>query len=342
MILKFKKWLFYRLVQSILVIFGVSVVIFIIARIMPGDPVTLAVGTKAPPEVIEEMRASMNLDKPIYMQYLIWLKNIFKGNFGYSLFTKRNVLYDVKQYLPATLELVLCSGVFMGLMGIILGTISAQNKNSWIDNIVRLIAYIGVVVPPFVLAILFLLIFGYWFQVMPTSGRIALNITEFTRITGFHTIDSLLAGNIEAFISSLKHLILPALSLSFTGLAQEARITRSTMIDNLEKDYILAHKTYGIPKLLIMYQYLLKPSFIPTISVFGLDLSVLLSNAFLVEMIFNWPGLSRYGINVILTKDLNAIVMVVIIFGVAFTIANIIVDLIVTYLDPRITLGGDV
>jgi peptide/nickel transport system permease protein len=204
--------------------------------------------------------------------------------------------------------------------------------------LVRLISYAGVVTPAFVFAILFLLLFGLELRWLPAIGRLSEGITAPPRLTGLMTVDSLLAGRLDAFWDALKHLIMPAAALAMGSLSQEARITRSTMADNLTKDYIAAERALGIPDRIVMGRFLLKPSLIPTVSIFGLDFAASFSNAFLVELIFNWAGLSRYGMNAMLRKDLNAISAVILILGVLFISINILVDLIVGALDPRIRL----
>jgi peptide/nickel transport system permease protein len=320
-------------------LWGLSVVIFIISRIMPGDPARMAVGARAPQWAVDNLREQMHLDEPLISQYYYWLRDALRGDFGISLVTRRPVAEDVKEFFPATLELALFAGVIMGAGGILLGTLSARHKDKWIDNVVRIISYLGVVTPAFVFAILFLLLFGMTLEWMPTMGRLSPDITRPPPVTGLMTVDSLLAGDLAAFFDSLWHLVLPALALAMGGLAQEARITRSTMSDNLSKDYIAAERSLGIPENVIMRSFLLKPSLIPTISILGLDFAATLGNAFLVEMIFVWPGLSRYGINAMLRKDLNAIAAVILILGVVFIIVNILVDLVVARLDPRIRLA---
>ncbi len=328
-----------RAVHSIFVLFGLSIVIFVISRIMPGDPARMAVGARAPQWVVDNLREQMHLDEPLYAQYYYWLTDALQGDFGISLVTRRPVADDIKEFFPATLELALFAGVIMGTGGIFLGTLSARHKDKWADNVVRVISYLGVVTPSFVFAILFLLLFGMTLEWMPTMGRLSLDIPRPPRVTGLMTVDSLLAGNPRAFFDSIWHLILPALALAMGGLAQEARITRSTMSDNLSKDYVASGRSLGIPENVMMGSFLLKPSLIPTISILGLDFAATMGNAFLVEMIFIWPGLSRYGINAMLRKDLNAIAAVIMVLGVVFILVNIIVDLVVARLDPRIRLA---
>ncbi|HUW09827.1 MAG TPA: ABC transporter permease [Anaerolineae bacterium] len=333
------RFIIRRLIHSIFVLLGLSVVIFIISRIMPGDPARMAVGARAPQWVVDNLREQMHLEDPLYAQYFYWLRDAMRGDFGISLVTRRPVAADIKEVFPATLELTLFAGVIMGVAGIGLGTLSARHKDKWIDNVLRVISYLGVVTPSFVFAILFLLLFGMGLGWMPTMGRISADIARPPSITGLMTIDSLLAGNLRAFFDSLRHLVLPGLALAMGGLAQEARITRSSMSDNLSKDYIASARSLGIPERVIMRKFLLKPSLIPTVSILGLDFAGTMSSAFLVELIFNWPGMSRYGINGMLRKDLNAIAAVIMVLGVVFIIVNIIVDLVVAQLDPRIRLA---
>jgi peptide/nickel transport system permease protein len=328
-----------RLVHSIFVLLGLSIVIFVISRIMPGDPARMAVGARAPQWVVDNLREQMHLEDPLYAQYFYWLRDAMRGDFGISLVTRRPVADDIKEVFPATLELTLFAGVIMGGAGIALGTFSARHKDKWIDNVLRVVSYLGVVTPSFVFAILFLLLFGMGLKWMPTMGRISTEISRPPTVTGLITIDSLLAGDARAFFDALRHLILPGLALAMGGLAQEARITRSTMSDNLSKDYIASERSLGIPERVIMRKFLLKPSLIPTVSILGLDFAGTMSNAFLVELIFNWPGMSRYGINGMLRKDLNAIAAVIMILGVVFIIVNIVVDLVVAQLDPRMRLA---
>jgi peptide/nickel transport system permease protein len=327
-----------RVFHSIFVLLGLSIVIFVIARVMPGDPARVAVGARAPDWVVDNLREQMHLNDPLAVQYGFWLRDALHGDFGISLVTRRGVAEDIKEFFPASLELALFSLIITAGAGIGLGTLSARHKDKLADNVVRVFSYMGVVTPSFVFAILFLLLFGYLLDWLPAIGRLSDSVTRPPPITRFMLIDTLLAGDFAAFYDALKHLILPALALAMGSMAQEARITRSTMSDNLTKDYIAAERSLGIPERIVMGRFLLKPSLIPTVSILGLDFAGGLSNAFLVELIFNWPGLSRYGMNAILRKDLNAISGVILMLGVVFIVVNILVDIVVAQLDPRIRL----
>jgi len=332
------RFLIRRTAYSLFVLLGLSMVIFVIARIMPGDPARMAVGARAPQWVVDRIRDNMHLNEPLVVQYFYWLRDAMKGDFGLSLVTQRPVTSDVREFLPASLELVIMAAIISSIAGIGLGIISARYKDTWIDNVVRIFSYAGIVTPSFVFAILFVLLFGFTLDWFPIIGRLSDNLTAPPVHTGMVTVDSLLAGRIDVFTNTIWHMVLPAMALAMGSIAQAARITRSSMADNMSKEYIAAARALGIPERIVSGRLLLKPSLIPTISILGLDIAATISVAFLVELIFNWPGLGRYGMTAMLNKDLNAISAVILIFGAIFILANIIVDLLVAYLDPRIRL----
>ncbi|HEX9922011.1 MAG TPA: ABC transporter permease [Anaerolineae bacterium] len=327
-----------RAFHSIFVLLGLSILIFVIARVMPGDPARAAVGARAPQWVVDQLREDMHLNDPIHVQYAFWLTDAVQGDFGLSLVTRRGVADDIVEFFPASLELILLAGLITAGLGIGLGTISARYKDKWIDNVVRVISYMGVVTPSFVFAILFILLFGFVLDWLPTIGRLSEGLDRPPTITGLITLDALLAGQFATYLDAVIHLILPSLALAMGSMSQEARITRATLADNLTKDYIASARALGVSEGAISWKFLLKPSLIPTVSILGLDFAANLSNAFIVELIFNWPGISRYGMNAILRKDVNAISAVILILGVVFIIVNVLVDIIVARLDPRIGL----
>ena len=336
------RYIIKRLLLSILVIFGVSILIFTISRIIPGDPARLALGPRATDEAVETLRKEMNLNEPLPKQYALWLKDVLHGNFGRSLTSKRPVSMDVKQFLPATIELMIFAALFMVIFAFLLGILSAKYKNSVFDGLIRIFTYAGIALPAFVVATLLLLLFGFvWEGTIPVLGRLSLGIEVPKHITGFYVLDGLLTGKFSTAWDAFLHLLLPAIALSLGGMVQNARLLRSSLIDNMDKEYITVSKSFGLPANLLMRKYLLKPSSVSVITVMGMDIASLFGNAFLVENIFNWPGLSRYGINSMLSKDLNSIVAVILIIGVIFLIVNFAVDLIAAVLDPRIRLGGE-
>ena len=329
-----------RIALSIFALFGLSLLIFLIARVLPGDPVRMAVGPRAPEWVAENIREQMHLDKPVLVQYYYWVRGALQGDFGYSLYSRRAVSTDLKNFLPATGELAIFTSLIIAGIGIPLGVLAGRYSNSWIDNLVRIFCYISASTPSFVFATLFLLLFSYVLHWFPIVGRISLGVPRPPVVTGMITLDGLISGNFTAFWNTLWHMVLPAVSLALPGMAQVARITRSSIQDNLGKDYIAFERGFGIPDRLIMSKFLLKPSLIPPVSILGLEMAVTIGIAFLVELIFNWPGFSRYGINAMLQKDLNAMSAVVMVIGVIFVIANIFVDVAIAFLDPKIRLGA--
>lgn len=334
------KYILQRLLQAVVVLFGLSVLIFFIARVVPGDPARVALGSLATQEQVQKLRAELHLDKPFPVQYYFWLRGVLRGDLGISLYTRRPVSADLNDYLPATLELVFFSFLISLVVGQVTGVLAGFFRNSWFDGLSRLISYIGIAIPPFAVAIFLLFIFSHVLGLAPAVGRISLSLSPPSEITGFFIIDSLITGKPRLALNSLRHILLPAVSLAIANLAQESRVTRSSLVDNLQKDYVAAHTVYGIPRMSIIFKYLLKPSLIPTVSIMGLDIAFIIANAFLVELVFMWPGFARYAVTVMLNKDLNAIVAVVLVVGVAFAVVNVLVDIVVSFLDPRIRLRG--
>ncbi|HIH98296.1 MAG TPA: ABC transporter permease [Thermoplasmata archaeon] len=336
--MKLSTYVIKRAGYAIFTLIGLSIFVFVLARVLPGDPARMAAGPRAPSWVVEQLREQLWLDKPIYTQYFYWLKDIIHGDLGYSIYTRRSVTQDVIEYLPASIQLIILAGIFEVIGALILGVMAGRYSYKWPDNLTRFISYIGISVPAFVWAIIFQLLFTWVMPIFPTSGMFSPLMIPPPEITGMSTLDALITGRFDAFVDVLWHMVLPALALCLGGMAQDARIIRAGMVENQEKDYIAMATSHGLPERLVTSKYLLKPSIVPAVTVMGMDVASLLGNAFLVEIVFMWPGFSKYGINVMLSKDLNAIVAVVLIMGLIFAIANIIVDVIVIHLDPRI--GG--
>ena len=317
---------------------GLSILVFALARVLPGDPARMAAGPRASEAVVEQIRKQLRFDRPIYEQYFFWVGDLFHGDLGYSLVTRRSITNDVLEYLPTSLELILLAAVFEVAGAFLLGVIAGRYSYKWPDNIVRIISYVGISVPVFVMAIVLQLLFTWNIKIFPTSGMLSQGFDLPPVVTGMVTLDSLIAGRIDVFGNALWHMVLPAMALCLGGMLQDARIIRSGMVENKDKDYISMVTSQGLPERQVMFKYLLKPSLIPAITVMGLDIAALMANAFLVEMVFKWPGFSQLGITLMLNKDLNGIVAFVLVLGVIYAVANIIVDIIVAYLDPRIRL----
>jgi peptide/nickel transport system permease protein len=331
--MSFGTYLLRRLLHIIPALVGLSILIFLLSRVVPGDPARLALGPDATAEQVEQLRREMGLDRPLVEQYVRYVGGLFRGDFGFSLRTRRNVAQDIREFLPATVELTTVAMVIAVAVGMPLGVLAAVHKDRTADHISRLLALGGVALPRFWVAILLQLLFAYYLGILPTIGR---GPAPPVRITGLFLVDSLLALDIRAFLVALKHLILPAVALSLGSLAQIARLVRANMIEEMRRDYALAARSYGLPERVIIFKYVLKNAFSSALTVIGLSYGFLLGNAFLVETVFAWPGLAFYGVDSLLFKDLNAVVGVTIVVGVAFAVVNLLVDVAYGYLDPRI------
>ena len=326
-----------RLFYIIVILLVLSFVIFAFIRLIPGDPVRISLGPMVPEETVQKMRSELYFDRPLVVQYAHWIKGVVtEGDFGMSLYTHRPVSADIAEFLPKSLELNLYSALMILIMGVLFGTVSAIYKNTWVDNVVRFISYLGVVTPSYVFAILFMLIFGYVLKWFPIGGMPEMD-PKMVR-TGMIGLDALLAGDFSLYGQVLKCMFLPVLSLSLGSIAYQSRIHRSSMIENINADYIAFAKVAGVKKSTLIMKHLMKPSFIPTLTIYGLQVAALLGNAFIIEVMFRYPGFSRYSLNVIMIKDPYSIVSVTFVFGVIFAIANMLIDLGVSWLDPRINL----
>ncbi|MCK4417874.1 MAG: ABC transporter permease [Candidatus Latescibacteria bacterium] len=327
-----------RLPYMIAVLIGLSMLIFLLARVMPGDPARLALGPEATEEQVQQLRYELGLDQPIYIQYQMFVKGLLKGKLGMSLETKRDVSEDLLQRFPATFELVAVAITIAVLAGIPLGIISALRKDRVIDQFSRLFAFAGISFPRFWIGIMFQIAFAYSLGLLPLAGRIGIGSEPPTHVTGLYLIDSLITLNFSAFRESLKYIILPAITLSLSPLGQVTRLIRASMIEQLNRDYTIVSRTIGMPENLNIYKYMLKNAFTSTLTVIGLVFGWMLGSAFVVEQVFAWPGMARYGVNAAVRNDFNAIVGVVLVIGLGYLLINFLVDLLYGYLDPRIRL----
>lgn len=328
-----RDYLLRRLLQMIPVLIGLSILIFTLSRVMPGDPVRLALGPEATQAQVEAMRHEMGLDLPLPLQYVRYVRGLMAGDWGQSLRTNRNVLEDLGDFFPATFELTTLAMLFSVILGVPLGVISAIRRNRWQDQSSRVLALSGVALPQFWLGIMLQIVFAYLLRLLPPIGRAAVLPAN---ITGLVLLDSLVTQNWAAFADGLRHIVLPAFALSLGTLAQITRLTRSNMIGEMRKDYVLAARAYGLPESIIVYKYMLKNAFTSTLTIIGLAYGFLLGNAFLVETVFSWPGMAQYAVQAVLFKDFNAIVGVTLVVGLAFAVINLVIDILYGYLDPRI------
>jgi peptide/nickel transport system permease protein len=333
------RLLWRRLGTPVLVLFGVSIVIFAIARVIPGDPARIALGANASADQVTALRHSLYLDRPLPAQYAIFLGNLLRGDLGQSLYTNRPVVADITSFLPATLELIFFAALIMVAFGLPLGILAAHWRGRWIDHVVRVVAVVAVSAPGFVWAVLFMLVFAYWLPWFPIAGQLGQTVAAPPAATGFVLFDCLIAGHWGAFVDGLHHIVLPAAALAMAGIGQTIRMMRASLAEIYDRPFIEMALAFGFSGRRIATHWALRPALIPALTILGLDIAALLGNAFLVENVFAWPGLSRYGVQVILRKDLNAIVGTVLIIASAFLIVNILVDLLTGLINPRIRLA---
>lgn len=327
-----------RLLIGIVVILGVSLFMFVLARVIPGDPARLALGPEASAEQVERMRVQMGFDRPLVEQYLRFVGGALRLDFGRSLYTDQPVASDIAKTFPATLELVLFASAALGIVGIVIGILSAHYKDGWPDNLSRLLSLMIIAMPNFVWALLFMLLFAYGLGLLPLTGRLSEGLAPPTAITGLYTVDALLTGNWTAFKDALAHIVMPALALSLPGIAQVARLTRTNMVDSYDRPFVEFSRAYGLSEFSIATKWALRPAIIPTLMIIGMQVVALLGNAFIVETIFMWPGMAKYGVNAMMRKDLNAMIAVVTFISVFFVFVNMLIDLLISYIDPKIRL----
>ena len=338
--MEFLAFLLRRILWSLLVLFGLSVVIFTIARVVPGDPARMALGPTASAQQVADLQEALGLNAPMWEQYVRFLTGLTQGDLGRSLLTEQSVTADIAKTFPATLELVLCTILLAFVTGVPLGVAAARWKDKWPDNLVRAIAIGSAVVPSFFLALLLQILAGYVLQILPTTGRLPAGMSFDADITGLLLIDTVLYGRFDVLGEALRHLLLPATALAAATMGQIARITRAAMIDVSRQDYIEAARAFGIPDRVRLFKYSLRPAFVPPLTILGLEFASLIGGAFVVELIFSWPGMAAYGVRAITQKDLNAIMGVVMVSGVFFVLVNLVIDLLVGIVDPRVRIRG--
>ena len=331
-----RAFLIRRFLLVLVTLFGLTVVVFAVSHIAPGDPARLAAGPDASPEQIDLIRQEFALDRPLPIQYLMYVRGLLQGNFGRSLRTRRDVSDDIKAFLPATLELVFFTMALAAILGIVFGILAAAYRDTWLDHLLRLISIGGVAVPMFWLALMLQLLFALRFNLLPSGGRIALSMAPPATVTGFFSMDSVLTGNWAALRSALAHLCLPALVLSSPSLAAVTRMMRADMLDTISKEYATNARACGLPERLILAKYVLKNALIPTVTLIGLRYGWMLGGTVLVETVFDWPGIGLYAVQSSVASDFMPVMAVTLVIGLNFALANLIVDLLYGVLDPRV------
>ncbi len=333
-----RYYLIRRIILIIPTLIGLSLLTFTIARIVPGDPVGLAAGPQATEEIKEALRQEFGLDQPLPIQYVNYIGGLFRGDWGQSLYTRRPVIDDLKAFFPATLELTVVAIIIATLLGVPAGIISAMYRDRIPDHIARILSLFFVSFPAFWLAMIFQTWFGRDLGMFPIGKRLPILLSP-PPSTGLFLIDSLIQLDFETFFVSFKHIFIPSLVLSFSAFASITRITRASMVEALEKDFVRMERAIGIPYRIIISKYVLRNAFIATITVISLNFGWLMAGAILIETIFDWPGLGLYAVDASLSLDFQPIMGITILYGVVFSLVNILTDVVYGILDPRIRYG---
>ena len=337
-----RAYLVRRLVLLCIVLFGISILTFLMVRVVPSDPAAVYVGPMARADQIEQARENLGLDKPLHVQYWGYLQNLVTGDWGESLRTHRPVLGDILHFLPASLQLILAAMALATAVGILLGAITAHRKGSWIDHLSRLFSTAGVSFPSFWLALILQVVFFRVLGLLPVAGISDIAVAQahpIESITGMAVVDSLITGNFTAFWDTLRHLLLPVLALAAYPAGVITRMSRSAMIEALGQDHVRMAKAMGVSQRTIVFRYALKNALGPVLTVIGLMFAWALTGTFFIELIFSWPGLGTYATTSILSLDYPAIMGVTLLVATLYVLVNLVVDLVLAWLDPRIVLS---
>lgn len=329
-------YLLRRVLMLVPMLLGLSLLLFVVARLLPGDPVGLAAGPNASPELIAQLREEFGLDQSLPMQYWTYLSGLVQGDWGVSVFTRRPVFDDLLTYLPATLELVIAALLIAIVVGIPLGLLTAVYRNGLLDYVTRTVALGGIAMPRFFLGLLLQLAFAAWLGWLPLAGRFPLIGFPPEHITGFYTIDSVLTGDWESLRLALAHLAMPALAMSLSPLATIMRMMRASTIEVLQQDYVLTERALGLSSRLILFKYVLKNAMTSTLTIIGLYVSWLLGGTVLVETVFDWPGLGLYATQAILTQDFMPVIGVTMVIAMIYLLTMLLVDLLYGVFNPKV------
>jgi len=326
-----------ELTTVVITMFGLLLVTFFIARVIPIDPVLAVVGDNARPETYEAARIELGLDKPLWQQFAIYIGKVFTGNLGTSVLTSNPVTEDIKRVFPATLELATLGTLIGVVIGIPLGILAAVNQGRWQDQIARVVGLIGYSVPVFWIGLMALLLFYAKLGWVAGPGRISVVWEDIvTTRTGVIMLDAALEGEWGAFWDAFSHLILPAAVLGLLSVAYISRMTRSFMIGELQQQYVIAARVKGVSEWAVIWRHALRNAAVPLFTVIALSYMHLLEGSVLTETIFAWPGLGRYLTNALLNADMNAVLGGTLVVGVVFIGVNLLTDIIGRLADPRV------
>ena len=327
-----------RFISIVIVILGISILIFIVSRVIPSDPARLIAGPRASDVALDNIRHEYGLDLPLWQQYFNYIKNAAQLDFGQSFSSRRSVNDDIAEYLPATIELSLFALFLSLLISIPLGILSATWHGEIIDNISRFLTVLGISLPAFWVGLLGQLFFYHHLEILPYGERLSFEVISPPFVTGLLLIDSLIAGRTDVFIDALYHLVLPGFVLALETLAFIFRFIRNNIVETSNDGYIIFARSKGYGKLAALIRHGFPNTLLSLTTVIGLLLGYLLAGSVLIEVIFSWPGIGRYAARALVSADYNAVMAVAIIMSVFYVVINAVVDWIYTLIDPRVKL----
>lgn len=331
------RYLVKRSLTLILVLLGVSLLVFGFVRLIPGDPAVVMLGERATPESIERVRAQLGLDKPVHEQYLIFVANALRGDLGTSVLRQEPVTREIIRRFPATIELAFAAMIIATFLGVPLGILSAVKRDSWFDASSMIVALTGVSMPIFWLGLMLIFLFAVTLRWLPSGARLDAN-AQYDPITNLVLLDSLMQANIALFAQGLRHLVLPAIALGTIPMAIIARMTRSSMLEVLNQDYVRTARAKGLKERSVILRHALRNALLPVITIVGLQVGILLSGAILTETVFSWPGIGRWLVDAIYARDYPIVQGVTLTIAIIFVVINLIVDILYTFIDPRVRL----
>lgn len=332
------RYILMRIASAAVMALLATLVVFMIATQVPADPILAQLGDlqASDPNLVAAYRAKWGLDQPIWYQYVLFLQGLAHGDLGISLATHRPVIDDIVQYAPATFELATVSFALALAIALPLGIAAAVKRDSWIDHVARVIAMLGVSAPTFWLAFIVLALFYGGLQIAPGPGRLDIAVFPPQRVTGLYLVDSLLAGQWEAFTNAAAHLVLPSIVLAASVVGMLMRTVRAAMLETLTQDYIRSARAKGLSKATIILRHALPNALIPIVTLAGIAYAILLTGAVMTETVFSWPGLGLYTFRSAVALDFPALMGITLIVAVIYLFINLIVDLSYTVIDPRV------
>lgn len=331
-------YLIRRMAFMVLVLFGVATIVFFLSHVVPSDPVRMALGPEATQEMVDNYVRERGLDKPLIVQYVVYLSHVVRGDFGTSILTRQRVNSELARFIPATVELMIPSLILSIAVGIILGVTAAVRRGHWFDHTSRLFSLFGMSMPIFWLGLVLQVVFYKELNWLPSSGRLDSSLSPPPFVTGLYTVDSLLVGRWDLFFNALRHLILPSLALSSINVALIARISRTSLLDELSADYVRTARGKGLSERTVIYVHALRNALIPVVTVLGMRIGSMFGGAVLTETVFAWPGVGRYAVNGLRYMDFPVVMGFTLWVCFIFTMINILVDVSYSFLDPRVRI----